>query len=130
MFDIDHFKKINDNYGHLFGDYVLQKLSEIAVQNIRDSDSIYRYAGDEFFIFLPETSHKDIVFAANRLMEVIRNHTFEYDGQKATITVSMGGSLLHNKSKDKMALIKLTDQALYKAKETGRDRAVFCWEGM
>lgn len=124
MLDIDHFKAVNDTYGHPFGDHVLKKLSEIAIENVRSADRLYRCGGEEFFIIMPETSSKEAFSVTQRLMEAIRSHRFECDGHQTKITVSMGGSFYPDQSKDKMELIKLADKALYRAKEMGRDRVV------
>ena len=125
MLDIDRFKAVNDKYGHLFGDHVLKKLSEISGRSTRSADRIFRYGGEEFIVIMPETSREEAVSAAERLMEAVRSHTFECDGYETKITVSMGGSLFPDQSEDKIELIRLADKALYRAKESGRDRAVF-----
>lgn len=128
MIDLDHFKRVNDNYGHLFGDHVLKKLSEISCGTFRSADRLFRYGGEEFFIIMPETSREKAVSAAERLMEAVRHHIFECDGQKTKITVSMGGASYPDQSQDKIELIKLADNALYQAKKNGRDRFVLSSE--
>lgn len=123
--DIDRFKAVKNNYGHLFADYVLKKLSEILSRNVRLGDRLFRYGGEEFIIIMPETSREEAVSAAERLMDAIRSHTFECDGHQTKITVSMGGAFFPDQSEDKMELIKFADRALYQAKAMGSDRAVF-----
>lgn len=125
LLDLDHFKSVNDTYGRLFGDHVLRKVSELMRCNKRMTDSLYRYGGEEFFIILPETSAKEAMPVAERFMDVIRNHCFQCDGQRTNITISIGGAFCPGQAKDKTELIRNADQALYKAKETGRDRVVF-----
>lgn len=125
MLDIDHFKAVNDHYGNLFGDHVLRKLSEISSQNVRSTDRLFRYGGEEFIVIMPETSREEAVSAAERLMKAVRNHIFECDGHQTKITVSMGGASYPDQSEDKIELVRLAGKALYRAKESGRDRAVF-----
>jgi len=123
--DVDHFKAVNDNYGHLFGDHVLKKLGEIMRRTLRDTDRLFRYGGEEFFILMPETSPEAAAIAADRIMDAIRTHTFISDEKSAKITVSIGGAGFPFQSIDKVELIKLADHALYRAKESGRDGFVF-----
>lgn len=123
--DVDHFKAVNDNFGHLFGDNVLKKLGEIMQSVLRGTDSLFRYGGEEFLILLPETSQEGSAIIADRIMEAIKSHTFISDKNSTRITVSIGGASFPFQSIDKTELIKLADQALYKAKESGRDRFVY-----
>lgn len=123
--DIDHFKAVNDTYGHLYGDHVLKKLGEIMSKIIRSSDQVFRYGGEEFVIIMPETGYDEAVAVVDRLMDAVRGHTFVYDEQRAKITASIGGASFPFQSIDKVELMKLADQALYKAKEMGRDRFIF-----
>jgi two-component system cell cycle response regulator len=123
--DVDHFKAVNDTYGHLFGDHVLKRLGEIMQRALRDTDRLFRYGGEEFFILMPETSQEGAAVLADRLMDAIRIHTFVSDGKSAKITVSIGGAGFPFQSIDKVQLFKLADHALYKAKESGRDQFVF-----
>ena len=123
--DVDHFKAVNDTYGHLFGDHVLKKLGEIMQRSLRNTDRVFRYGGEEFFILMPETSREEAAILADRIMDAIRIHTFVSDGKSANVTVSIGGAGFPFQSVDKVELFKLADHALYKAKESGRDRFVF-----
>ncbi len=124
--DVDHFKAVNDNYGHLFGDHVLKKLCEIMQGSLRNTDRLFRYSGKEFLILMPETSQEEAATVADRIMDAIRIHTFISNEKKAKITVSIGGAGFPFQSIDKVELFKLADHALYKAKESGRDRFAFC----
>ncbi len=125
MLDIDHFKAVNDTFGHPFGDFVLKKLADLCCKNFREIDRVYRYGGEEFFILLPETSKEEAIGPSQRLLETVRQQVFNYDGQQAQITISLGGVNFTDHASEKIDLIRLADQALYQAKETGRDKMVF-----
>ena len=113
MFDIDHFKKINDNYGHLVGDQVLKKLSKIISNEIRTIDLFARYGGDEFMILLPETNIEKAIELAERLKVVLKKTNFD---KVSSVSCSFGVTEL--KSDDDIdKLILKADNALYKAKE-------------
>ena len=125
MMDIDHFKAVNDTYGHIFGDYVLKELGGVVCKTIRSIDRCYRYGGEEFFILLPEESLENGKIVAKRLVDSIRDHSFCYDGNEAKITVSIGMSLYPEQATNEEGLIRSADQSLYEAKQGGRDMAVF-----
>ncbi len=125
MIDIDHFKLINDTYGHQFGDHVLKKLGEIMAVITRPTDQIFRYGGEEFVIITTETNHGEIITAVDRLMDAVRNHTFVYEELEARITVSIGCACFPVQSTNKVELMKIADQALYKAKNAGRNRFIY-----
>jgi len=128
MIDADHFKDVNDTYGHLFGDHVLKKLGELISNELRSTDRLFRYGGEEFLVIMNEISKAEVPQAICRQMVAIRNHTFTYEGQKARVSVSMGGAFFPEDADCKMSLIKTADQALYRAKEAGRDRFECCFE--
>lgn len=121
MLDIDHFKKINDSYGHRTGDIVLREFAQLIKRHTRKSDVFARYGGEEFIMLLPHTSIEGALTEANRLRKYIKNHRFK--GIRETITSSMGISCwpAHeiNTADD---LITLADHALFRAKNSGRDR--------
>jgi two-component system, cell cycle response regulator len=123
--EVDQFKAVIDNYGHLFGDHVLKKLCELMQRSLRNTDRLFRYSEEEFFILMPETSQEDAATVADRVLDAIRIHTFISNEKETKITVSIGGAGFPSQSIDKVELIKLADHALYKAKESGRDRFVF-----
>lgn len=127
MMDADHFKAINDSFGHLFGDYVLKELCEIIQKELRTTDRLFRYGGEEFFVIMNEISKDQVVNVVNRLLVAIRNYTFRYEGQETKMTVSMGGALFPDDANDKVQLIRKADQALYKAKNSGRNRFECCF---
>ncbi|MFC1892574.1 diguanylate cyclase [Chloroflexota bacterium] len=122
LLDIDHFKKVNDNYGHLAGDDVLEKVAIIVRQNIRDADTIGRYGGEEFIIFLPGTNLTFALNVAERVRETIEAARMkDTKGDVFGITVSQGLSI-YKPGEDEYSLIYRADTALYKAKENGRNR--------
>jgi len=121
MFDIDHFKLVNDTYGHDVGDYVLQELSKAILNNIRESDKFGRWGGEEFMLILPETNKEEAMKLAEKLRNTIASCIFK-DVSKVTVSV---GVTTCNAEDTKEELIKRVDNALYKAKEDGRNRIQF-----
>ena len=128
MIDADHFKDVNDTYGHLFGDHVLKKLGELISNELRSTDRLFRYGGEEFLVIMNEITQKEVLRAVGRQIAAIRNHTFTFEGQKAKVTVSMGGAFFPDDADSKVNLIKTADQALYRAKDAGRDRFECCFD--
>ncbi len=123
VLDIDFFKKINDNYGHLFGDKVLVKVGEIIRSNCRAVDIPCRYGGEEFVIILPETSTKGARQFAERIRKRIARLVILYKEQRITFSISGGiGSYLEDKPSTGSRLFEFADQALYYSKENGRNR--------
>lgn len=118
MFDIDHFKAINDTYGHSVGDYVLQTLAQIAKENLREIDYLVRWGGEEFIIIAPETDLGRAKALAERIRTAIENYRFDQAGK---ITISFGVTeFKENDTED--TFIRRADDAMYKAKEKGRNR--------
>lgn len=126
MVDLDRFKEINDTHGHLFGDAVLRRSAEIIRRNIRETDFATRYGGDEFLIILPHTGLDRAKFLAKRIHADLKSHPFlPPNGEKFHQSASIGiGYYPHPQVEDSESLIKLVDEALYQAKEQGRDRIV------
>ncbi|WP_456488650.1 GGDEF domain-containing response regulator [Caminibacter pacificus] len=122
--DIDHFKKINDTYGHQFGDTVLQTFAQILKNSLRKNDIIVRYGGEEFLIYIQNVeSIKNAQKIAEQLRKVVEN--FDFNGKK--ITASFGVCCKYISSKESFEeLIKNADKALYKAKNNGRNRVEVC----
>lgn len=122
--DIDHFKRVNDTYGHATGDVVLRGLVSCISQDIRGLDVLARIGGEEFFILMPTIDQQDAEKAMQRLLGVIRAHQFIIDsGDRLHITVSIGLTML--RENDTLpALMERADKAMYKAKQSGRDRLV------
>jgi two-component system, cell cycle response regulator len=125
MCDIDHFKKVNDTYGHAAGDEVLKQFANILKEEAREIDRVGRYGGEEFLLLLPGTVLDAAVTFAERLRQKVDAHTFSYEGGTLKRTVSFGvASWPHPKIKGREGMLKAADDALYVAKETGRNRVV------
>ncbi len=122
MLDIDHFKSYNDRYGHLVGDAILKEVSRATKDSIRQIDLIGRYGGEEFLIILTETDKDQAVFAGERIRKSIEDNVVRVYDEELKITVSIGISTFPDDAKDKDTLIDKADEALYKAKETGRNK--------
>jgi diguanylate cyclase (GGDEF)-like protein len=121
MFDIDHFKTVNDRYGHLAGDHVLRELARIVQERIRKDEVFARYGGEEFALVLPETSLDGARLLAETLRERVAKHKFVFQGETIPVTISIGGALLAS-DMDGPALMKAADEKLYEAKRGGRNR--------
>jgi diguanylate cyclase (GGDEF)-like protein/PAS domain S-box-containing protein len=118
MFDIDHFKNINDTYGHQIGDDVLKEVSNLVSKIIRNSDILARWGGEEFMILCPHTNNQDMKILAERLRRKIEEYPFSH-GDKVTISI---GASIYSHSKDNAdELLKRVDKALYEAKKNGRN---------
>lgn len=124
LFDIDHFKKINDDYGHEVGDQVLKSVAQMARQKVRLSDLIGRYGGEEFVILLPRTSLEAAHQLADRLCQSIGTTPIPTSKGDVSITVSIGVATLRDHTSDIDTLIRAADDAMYSAKRAGRNRAV------
>ncbi|WP_088186779.1 sensor domain-containing diguanylate cyclase [Desulfosporosinus sp. FKA] len=122
FFDLDHFKTINDCYGHKTGDIVLRQISELVLKNIRTTDRLFRWGGEEFIILLNGSNFKNAKKVAGKLWRIIQNHDF---GISRKITISMGvGEYKLGETTDQI-IIRL-DTALLKAKSEGRNRVISC----
>jgi diguanylate cyclase (GGDEF)-like protein len=121
MIDIDHFKQINDTYGHLAGDTVLRDLAGVLRARLRPDDELGRCGGEEFCVILPETPLDGAVKTAEDLRRLIEGHTFAADGQSIKVTVSIGVAEL-KPGQDVRALYKAADDRLYDAKRRGRNQ--------
>lgn len=126
MADIDHFKKINDTYGHVAGDEILRELGKILKKQTRsEEDWVARYGGEEFLIALKNMNLKELEMACNRIRELIEKTIFEVGEDKIQFTLSMGGALVtENNYEDINEIIENADQSLYKAKKTGRNKCI------
>jgi diguanylate cyclase (GGDEF)-like protein len=125
MIDIDHFKVINDTYGHLVGDEVLKAVAAALRDSVREIDFIGRFGGEEFCVFLPETGSEDACRAAERLRSSIASVEFKAYDEKLSLSVSVGVSSFPESSSDRDELIENADKALYRAKHEGRNRVCF-----
>ncbi len=121
--DIDHFKQVNDSYGHRTGDGVLRILSEVMKKEIREIDVLARYGGEEFALILPHTSYQRALEVAERIRQKVEASRFTYKGKPFSVTISIGvGTLQEN---DTLAsYVERVSQALYRGKNSGRNRVV------
>jgi two-component system cell cycle response regulator len=125
MFDLDHFKQVNDTYGHLAGDRVLIRVAKLARSVMRDGDIIVRYGGEEFLAILPGASRNDLRQVGERLRRMIEDTALADGEQVIRVTVSIGGSAYPEVDvDDETMLVKQADKALYAAKESGRNRVM------
>lgn len=124
MLDIDHFKQVNDQYGHPAGDQVIKSLANIIQKSIRETDISGRYGGEEFAILLPETNVKCASLVAERIRHLAESLTVKHDDVEITFTVSLGIAEFSTSFQQSMAWLEKADQALYQAKESGRNRVV------
>lgn len=135
LIDIDYFKKVNDTYGHLNGDAVLKQLAQVLKKQLRGTDSVYRYGGEEFAIVMPDTDIQEAENAAERIREAVEKTAFAIQSKKkkalkATVSIGLahieGAHLVNTKITDMIIpkLIARADKALYKAKEYGRNQVV------
>lgn len=124
ILDIDFFKKVNDNYGHQFGDYVLKEVSKLLSQSFRKTDMIYRYGGEELTVILTETSVDNAIIPLERLRQRVEEHKFEYNGVETNLTISVGISTNFGAFEHVKQLVESADKALYKAKQTGRNKVI------
>ncbi len=123
MMDMDHFKEVNDTYGHAVGDMILRQLSHIIMQASRSSELVARYGGEEFVILMPETDPQSAFGAANRIREIVESTPFKISESGETIskTISIGVASLYPDGDSAESLIKRADEALYDAKHGGRN---------
>jgi two-component system, cell cycle response regulator len=121
MVDIDHFKDVNDTYGHLAGDSVLRDLAAILSKRLRPDDELGRYGGEEFCAILPETSLEGAVRIGEELRRLVEGHAFVVEGEQIRVTISIGVAEL-KKGMDLKAFYKAADEMLYQAKRSGRNR--------
>ncbi|MCM8797635.1 MAG: GGDEF domain-containing protein [Candidatus Omnitrophica bacterium] len=124
MVDVDHFKEINDNYGHLVGDAVLREIAKGIKDNIRQIDFIGRWGGEEFAIIFVETEKNQAVLAAERIRKNIESNEINVYDERLKGTISVGIATFPDDAADSALLIEKADKALYIAKEQGRNRVV------
>jgi len=124
MFDIDFFKKVNDGYGHLCGDFILKSVSSRISSIIRNVDYLFRYGGEEFCCMLPETKFEGALQAAERFRNAVMDMENNYDNAIIKITISLGVAGLNEEINSAEMFIKKADDALYKAKREGRNRVM------
>lgn len=125
MADLDHFKTVNDRFGHPFGDLVLAVTAQVLRGNVRESDLVARYGGEEFVLMLPETPQAEAMVVAEKLRVAIEAQDYTNGIQSTRITISLGVASLPDAAPvDVEELLRHADDALYAAKHGGRNRAV------
>lgn len=118
MIDVDHFKSFNDEFGHPAGDEVLRSLAHLLRSEMRESDSLFRYGGEEFAIVLPETTCKGAFVLAERFRRAVQRAPWP----KRAVTISVGVAAIDSDTVSPRDLLQSADRALYSAKQTGRNR--------
>jgi len=126
MVDLDNFKQFNDRYGHLVGDTILRQVAKTIVDMVRQIDFIGRYGGEELAIVLAETDKEQANFAAERIRQAIETAVIKAYDEELKVTVSIGVSTFPDSTDHMRDLIEMADQALYLAKETGKNKVCFC----
>ena len=123
VIDIDHFKKVNDTYGHAAGDAILAGVARELEHRLRKYDSVFRYGGEEFVVVLPESDLEICGAVAERLREAVEGHNFSFEGTEIPVTISLGGAIFSvGETVNLETLFKQADEALYAAKKSGRNR--------
>jgi len=125
MIDIDHFKKINDTYGHLVGDAVLREVAIIIRENLREIDFLARFGGEEFSVILPETDKASAIMAAERISTKVSRERIMVFDETLSVNISVGVATFPQNTLHSDVLLEVADKALYKAKFSGRNRV--CW---
>lgn len=121
IIDVDHFKAVNDTFGHDVGDRTLVALAQVLLTSVRGVDVVGRHGGEEFTVLLPDALHDEAVVVAERVAESVRTHVVESNGKRVPLTVSIGMTSLRQ-GEDLDGMLKFADIALYAAKKKGRDR--------
>ncbi|AGC45201.1 FHA domain/GGDEF domain-containing protein [Myxococcus stipitatus DSM 14675] len=124
LLDIDHFKKVNDKFGHLAGDSVLKQLASTVRTRIRREDVFARYGGEEFAILLPEVALPGAKQLAEKVRRLVEKQRFEFDRQAIPVTVSLGVAVLEPRHREPGDLVRAADEKLFEAKTAGRNRVV------
>jgi diguanylate cyclase (GGDEF)-like protein len=123
IFDIDHFKKINDTHGHLTGDHVLKELASRVRGRVRKEEIFARYGGEEFVVLLPEAENRAALEFAEQIRKLVEREAFEFEGDQIEVTISAGVSTVAEEMPVE-SFIKLADENLYRAKRGGRNKVV------
>lgn len=124
MIDIDFFKKVNDVFGHIVGDFVLKKLAEILLVHVKEQGLCARWGGEEFLVFIPYQTQEQIVQLVEKIRSEVENYVFQYQDKTIKITISCGISFYPQEGRDISTLINEADKKLYKAKQSGRNKVV------
>ena len=124
LLDLDHFKNLNDTYGHPAGDAALRSLARLLTQHLRKGDQAARYGGEEFVVILPGSDEERSLLAAERLRSALEKHRFVFEGARIPLTASLGVAVWPADGREPEALLSAADRALYAAKQGGRNRVV------
>jgi diguanylate cyclase (GGDEF)-like protein len=124
MLDVDHFKKLNDTYGHPAGDAALRSLARLLGQHLRKGDQAARFGGEEFVVILPGSEEERSLQAAERLRTALSKHRFVHEGARIPLTASFGVAVWPADGREPEALLAAADRGLYSAKQSGRNRVV------
>lgn len=124
MIDLDHFKHINDEHGHEFGDQILKTVADAFKEPLRNNDILGRFGGEEFILILPETTLQQAVAIAERMRQALRSAAIIKDGQAIGITATFAMTAVYDKDENLSDIIRRADNALYKGKRDGRDRVM------
>lgn len=124
MFDVDHFKLINDENGHLAGDYVLKEIAQVVRQRVRKEECFARYGGEEFALVMPESGADKARVFAEKIRKMIEGHAFVFEERKMQITISLGVADMVPEMTETAHFIKVADANLYRAKKSGRNCVV------
>jgi diguanylate cyclase (GGDEF)-like protein len=121
--DIDHFKSVNDTYGHQAGDEVLKLVAKTLEMNIRKDDFVGRFGGEEFIVLLKNINKKNLFIIAEKIRMLVQNSVSFYNDQTIKVTISIGGSL-YQKNDTLDTLIERADSMMYQAKNSGRNKVI------
>ncbi|HBM79461.1 MAG: sensor domain-containing diguanylate cyclase [Clostridiales bacterium] len=131
IFDIDYFKRINDTYGHLVGDFVIREVARLIKSSVRKNDIVSRYGGEEFTVILPSSKSMDAYAIAERIRKRVEDHIFRYKTFNIKLTISGGISEYPNPASNAMEMVSFADRAMYSgAKEKGRNKIKIYDTGM
>lgn len=122
MLDIDHFKGVNDTFGHLVGDEVIKIVAKVLEKSVRDTDKVFRYAGDEFVVLLPEATKEGSLIVAERMLQMVQETQYLIKNKRVPISISIGVANYPSDTEQAEKLLTLADKALYNSKKAGRGR--------
>ncbi|MEO5666730.1 MAG: GGDEF domain-containing protein, partial [Bdellovibrionota bacterium] len=126
IFDLDHFKRVNDTYGHIAGDYVLKETTRVIKETVvRSEDILGRWGGEEFLLIMPDAKLEVAVGVAERIRKTMEMHDFVFSGMKIPVTASLGVAIWIPALKTAEDFLEVSDQLLYKSKQDGRNRVSF-----